>query len=203
MTLEPIISGIAFGLILAVMIGPVFFALIQTSLHEGFKAGRYLAAGVLLSDALYILVAYTVASQLDLTGKYKIATGMIGGSMLICFGIYYFMHKIKQREIDDEKKTVHAKFLLKGFLLNAFNPAVLLFWLGVVSHLKLKEYERQDEYIFFGTTLLTVFSTDMLKSYVAHSISHFLKPNILLLINRMVGIALILFGAHTMYKAFS
>ena len=43
--LEPIVSGFTFGLLLAVMLGPVFFALLQTSLHEGFKAGVHLENG--------------------------------------------------------------------------------------------------------------------------------------------------------------
>ena len=51
---EPLFSGIGFGLLLAIMLGPVFFTILQTSLHEGFKAGLFLAFGVLLSDAAVI-----------------------------------------------------------------------------------------------------------------------------------------------------
>ena len=52
--LEPLLSGITFGLALALMVGPVFFALIQTSLHEGFRAGSFFATGVFISDASLI-----------------------------------------------------------------------------------------------------------------------------------------------------
>ena len=84
--LEPILSGIGFGLLLTVLIGPVFFAILQTALHEGFRSAVHLATGVLVSDACWILVVYLFASQLDLTGEYKLYTAWIGGMMLMGFG---------------------------------------------------------------------------------------------------------------------
>src|ERR1043165_6936141 len=105
--IDPIISGIGFGLILTMILGPVFFTLLQTALHEGFKAGAHLAFGVLLSDVSWILVCYSFASQIDLKGEYKFAVGWIGGSILILFGIITMLKKVKLKEVDDDKKTVH------------------------------------------------------------------------------------------------
>ena len=137
--LEPVLSGITFGLLLAVMLGPVFFTLLQTSLHEGFKAGAYLASGVFLSDAGLIIVCYSFASLIRAFDAHHKLMAWIGGLLLIGFGIFNFFHRIKLKEVDDNKKTVHAHFVLKGFLLNLFNPAVLFFWLGVVGMVSVKE----------------------------------------------------------------
>ena len=195
--IEPFFGGMTFGLLLAVMLGPVFFALLQTSLHEGFKAGMYLAFGVFLSDAGLITICYTFASLIRLIDTHHKAMSWIGGMLFIGFGIFNFFHRIKLKEVDDNKKTVHAHFVLKGFLLNLFNPAVLFFWLGVVGLVSVKEnYTQTDEAIFFGSTLLTVFSTDLLKSFVANRIKNFLKPNIMIWINRIIGLVLIGFGIH-------
>jgi len=183
------------------MLGPVFFALLQTSLHEGFKAGVHLALGVLLSDATCITVAYFFASQLDLTGKYKVAVGWVGGLLLIGFGIVNFFRKVKPKEVDDDRKTVHAKFIFKGFVMNTLNPAVLLFWVGILSLIKLKEdYTKVHEAIFFATVLTTVFGTDLLKSFVANRISHLLNATVLHWINRIVGSVLIAFGLRMIFK---
>jgi threonine/homoserine/homoserine lactone efflux protein len=199
--LDPILSGIVFGLLLSVMIGPVFFALLQTALHEGFKAGAHLAFGVLLSDMFCITVSYFFASQIDLTGKYKVLTGIIGGTLLMAFGVYNFLKKTKVKEVDDDQKTVHAKFLFKGFALNSLNPAVILFWLSVISVVKVKEdYTKFHEAVFFATVLSTVFATDLLKSFVAHRIKNLLKPIVLLWVNRSVGIVLIGFGLRMILK---
>ncbi len=202
--LEPVLSGIGFGLIVSVMIGPVFFALLQTSLHEGFRAGVHLATGVLLSDAFWISLTYLFAAQLDLTGTYRVYTGWIGGLLLVLFGLSMLISKMKVKDVDDNKRTVHAKFILKGFLLNSFNPAIPLFWLGVISVMKLKEnYATVHEAFFFGTVLTTIFATDIFKSFIAHRLKELLKPLVLLWINRSVGIILIVIGLRMIIKVYS
>lgn len=199
--LEPIISGITFGLILAIMLGPVFFALLQTSLHEGFKAAAYLAVGVFLSDTALIGVCYFFAAQLNLLEENKFLMGLISGLLLIGFGLVNFFKKIKVKEVDDDKKTIHAKFLAQGFFLNIFNPAVLLFWLGVVGIVSLKDhYTKFHTIVFFSTLLLTVLSTDLLKSFISHRIKNILKANVITWINRIVGLVLIGFGTHMIIK---
>src|SRR5262245_49814198 len=107
---EPVLSGIVFGLILSVMVGPVFFTLIQTSLQEGFKAGSHLAFGVMLSDAAYIAFCYFFASQIDLTGSNRVLFGLVGGSLLIFFGVYQVFKKIRLGEIENKKKAIHARY---------------------------------------------------------------------------------------------
>ncbi len=50
-----ILEGVEMGLLLSTMIGPVFFALITTSMNQGMKQASFLALGVFSSDLLYIL----------------------------------------------------------------------------------------------------------------------------------------------------
>jgi threonine/homoserine/homoserine lactone efflux protein len=203
--IEPILSGIGFGLLLAAILGPVFFTLLQTSLHEGFKAASHLAFGVLLSDMGWIVAGYSLASQFTsdkgLPEKYKFIVGWVGGTLLIVFGVYNFFKKIKVKEVDDDKKTVHAKFVFKGFFLNAFNPSVPLFWLSVISVVKLKEeYSFTHEAVFFASVLTTVFGIDLLKSYVAQRIKALLNAKVLLWMNRILGLILFIIGARMMIK---
>lgn len=202
--IEPVLSGIGFGLLLAIMVGPVFFALIQTALHEGFRAGVNLALGVLLSDAAWIFITYFFASQIDLAGKYRVYVGWIGGFIIIAFGVFTLLSKIKAKDVDDGKKVVHAKFMLKGFLLNSFNPAVPVFWLGVISVVKLKEeYTHLHEAFFFGTVLTTVFATDLVKSFASHRLKRLLKHNVLVWISRITGIALVGIGIRMIVKVYT
>ncbi|MEY3438093.1 MAG: hypothetical protein RL265_678, partial [Bacteroidota bacterium] len=44
------------------MIGPVFFVLLETSIRKGARAALALDLGVLLSDLVYILIAYVFYS---------------------------------------------------------------------------------------------------------------------------------------------
>lgn len=183
------------------MLGPVFFTLLQTSLHEGFKAGVHLAIGVFISDALIISVCYFFASLIRMVDEHQTAMGFAGGVLMIGFGVFNFFRRVKLKEVDDNKKTVHAHFVLKGFILNMMNPAVLFFWLGVIGLVSVKEgYSKIHELTFFSSVLLTVFSTDLLKSFVAFRIKNILKPDVMLWINRIIGIILVGFGIHMILK---
>ena len=61
--MEIVLNGIVSGIVLAFLIGPVFFTIIQTSIERGFWSGVFVAIGVSLSDAFYILVSYFGLTQ--------------------------------------------------------------------------------------------------------------------------------------------
>ena len=47
------------------MIGPVFFILLETSIRRGAKAALAFNTGVILSDILYILIAYIFYAEVS------------------------------------------------------------------------------------------------------------------------------------------
>lgn len=47
--MTPFLEGIILGITLAVLLGPALFALVQTSIHRGFRAGMRLAFGIFLA----------------------------------------------------------------------------------------------------------------------------------------------------------
>jgi len=81
-----IIAGAGAGLLLAVLIGgPVFVALIKTSIEKGFLIGLLFAMGVLTSDSAYFLLVYLGISQLQTTKLVEEILGAGGGAFLIVF----------------------------------------------------------------------------------------------------------------------
>jgi threonine/homoserine/homoserine lactone efflux protein len=93
--------------------------------------------------------------------------------------------------------------MVKGFFLNLLNPVVILLWvtwLGVVS--STKDFTRIHVFIFFGTTLLTVVSTDILKVVSADRIKKFINPTVLIWINRTVGAIILTIGAWKLIAVF-
>ena len=199
---EPIVSGMLFGLVLSAMVGPVFLALLHTSLQEGFKAGAHLAFGILLSDAACIAFSYFFATRLNLHDTNKELFGLAGGIILTGFGIYLATRRISTGAINQPARAIHARYTARGFVMNAANPAVLLLWLSVVGQVKLKEnYVVTHEAVFFASSLLTVFGTDLLKSYAAHRIKKLLKPGLLKVISVSAGIILSGYGIWMIWKA--
>jgi threonine/homoserine/homoserine lactone efflux protein len=210
---EIIISGFILGLTLAVLIGPAFFTLLQTSINHGFRIGMFLAIGIFLSDLTLVSLSFLGASQVISGEKYRVAFGIIGGIILIIYGAYTFLKKVinysdKEENGDNEIiKKIHAPqpilYMIKGYFLNLINPFLLIFWVGVMSFVT-AEYNGKtiDILIFFSIALATVLSTDFLKCFVAHQIKRFLSRKILSFMNHALGILLIGTGAYLIIKTF-
>src|SRR5471030_622063 len=90
---EAIISGIGIGLVLTFLTGPVFFALIKTSIERGFHAGVYLALGVVCSDIVFVGSILFGSQLFDIPAHAKILAGEIGSAILFTVGIYYLFKK--------------------------------------------------------------------------------------------------------------
>jgi threonine/homoserine/homoserine lactone efflux protein len=192
-------EGISMGLVLSAMIGPVFFALIQNSLEHGFRYAAVLALGILLSDLIYVVVTYFSISLLAQYPFFEIGLGYAGGAVLIGFGISTILKKNKNRPnsggIPLPKSKKRTGFM-KGFGINGVNPFVLLFWISIAGLVNLKsEYRRIDIWLYYAGILLTVFSIDLLKAFVAKQLSGFVTPKLMSKLNILVGLVLIFFGS--------
>src|SRR3989337_1346383 len=106
--MEIAIRGIISGIILACLIGPVFFTLLQTSIERGFSSGVFVAIGISLSDSFYILISYFGLTQfLEVTNfRHYMAYG--GGVILLIFGLYYLLVKSRKLARYDPQKVVSA-----------------------------------------------------------------------------------------------
>ena len=62
--MDYIFQAIGIGFLLSVMVGPVFFILLETSITKGVRASLYLDLGVFISDVIYILFAFIFAAQI-------------------------------------------------------------------------------------------------------------------------------------------
>ncbi len=200
---EAIVSGMVLGVVLAFLIGPVFFLLLDTSIKKGFKVAAYLALGVMLSDAFFILITYFSSSAIQLMQDYKTEIGIGGGVLLIIFGVLNFIKKphIKATELDlaDDRPSLWID-TSKGFMMNLLNPFTLLFWIGVSGGVAVK-FQSSDMHtvIFYSVVLATVLATDLLKAWLAAKLKRFLKPGVLVMVNKISGIGLVLFGCRLVY----
>lgn len=191
-------KGILYGLVLAMLIGPVFFALIRTSIDKGFKSGAFLALGISLSDSLAALLVYFGISQFTENEIFQTCLGLIGGVFMIGFGLAPFLRAKSQKNFLPSRNVGQVKgvrYVIEGMLLNLLNPFVYFFWLTVLSFLTIDQnYNAKEILVFFLGAITTVLSTDIAKAYVAHKITKYLTPNILIIIDRAAGIGLIAFG---------
>lgn len=207
---EIIIGGIGYGLLLSIMVGPAFFILIETSITRGVRSALYLDLGVLISDLVYVTVAFLFFQEVNdlMAGDNRNILKIIGGAAFIAFGIVNLV-KTKKANILTNKKLVNPKDLtasnhlmtiVKGFTINALNPGVLFYWLTLMTivpsappHLGLKHIYTQMIYI--ALILITFFSVDVLKIIGAKKLKDFLTPSWIRVVNLVLGVILLLFGA--------
>lgn len=200
-----LLNGIKLGVVLAFLIGPVFFTLIQTSIERGFWRGVMVAVGVSISDLLYVVVCYFGLVQLIEDPGFRKYMGYVGGGILIVFGLYHLIIKSRKSILSakaaSEKKAY--RYFIKGFFINAFSPMVPLFWIGTIGVATIDfGYTQNGEFlIFFAALLTTVLLTDVLKAFLAGRLRKAITPQIMRWMNIVVGIALLLFGVRLIWIA--
>jgi threonine/homoserine/homoserine lactone efflux protein len=201
--MESIVKGVVSGLVLALLIGPVFFTLIQTSIERGFRSGFFVAIGISLSDAFYIAIAYLGIYQF-IDKNNIIYLAYCGGGVLILFGLYYVFVKSRQVAHGEEVKVRSPfRLILKGFIINGLTPVVLLFWIGTVS-VAANEfgYVTPGKAIpYFAAIVVTVFSTDLIKAKLADKLRAALTTIFIKRLNIVLGIGMIFFGAKMIIEA--
>ena len=199
-----IIQGILLGVSLSFMIGPLFFSIIEAGIAQGFRAGIAVATGIWLSDVLYVAV---VISSVDLLAGmtalpgFKIWAGIVGGCLLVIFGIGSWLAAGRQIKRDvaktgKERKSYSWKaYFLRGFLLNTINPFTVFFWLSVAGAVIIPNgWNAYEAIYFFGGMLGTLVVSDTLKAYGARQISRFLTPQHTFWVQRGIGVTLLVFG---------
>ena len=208
MILSLIYQAIIIIVLLTFSFGPAFFALINTGIKHGYKTGAFLAMGVVLSDLfLCILVCLLVhfgMSNLLHSEKTQTFFGIIGGIVLIVFGAFFFKKMPVKTDdtIDIENQLPSPKvMLLKGFLLNLFNPTVWLLWLANVTAIsKPLDYNIYKMLIFFLFVLTAVLFVELFKVKLAGKIKHYLTDKIMMIVNYITGTSLIIFGLLLIYN---
>ncbi len=208
-----IIKGGVLGFSMSVIfIGPALFALIQTSIKNGFRQAAAMALGIAISDAFFVFLAYLGAEQFLSNPKVKIYEGIGGSIILFAFGIFTLLQKHEDEK--DEKKGLEmaAKLnqnkklplmLAKGFALNLLNPMVLFMWIGVMANVHHVYTQRTEVLEFFAGTLGMILFLDLVKALIANRIRKILTHNLMLLIHYIMGIALIVCGGVLLYNVFS
>ena len=200
--MEIVFNGLKLGIILAFLIGPVFFTIIQTSVERGFRNGVLVSLGVSFSDVMYVAICYFGLVQIvdDPTFSYYLAYA--SGSILVLFGIYHVAIKSRRKmteaiDVATEKKMY--RYFIKGFIINGMSPMVLIFWIGAISIASLDfGYKKGFEFFIFFSTVL---ATDVLKAYLADKLRRLITNRLMTVINILVGICLIFFGSRLIWNA--
>jgi threonine/homoserine/homoserine lactone efflux protein len=201
--MDLLFKGIVTGLILSIMLGPAFFVLLETSIRKGIRAALAFDAGVLLSDIIYIIIAYVFIKQVAQLseGGDNALIKFIGGLLFLVYGAIMFFKKIKDTKIDPKiKKFRNSKdywiLFIKGLIMNLANPLVIFYWFSVMALGKgdTGELTGWDMFFYLSIILIVFFSIDILKIFGAKKLRPFITGGLLRSLNRITGSILFAFG---------
>lgn len=210
--IQLIFKAVVTGFLLSIMIGPVFFVLLETSIKKGVRAALAFDFGVLLSDCLYIMIAYLFYAEVqEMTkGSDQHIAKLIGGALFLGYGIATFFKKASGIKKDAQgnlvKDSTDYKMLaLKGFLLNFANPLIVFYWFSVLALAEKTEGMATAPaplVTFISIILVTFFGFDILKIFGAKRLRPLITDNLMKGLNRLIGIVFVGFGVFLIIQGY-
>jgi len=209
MHIEDLQAALPIGVLLAVLLGPVFFVLLETAAIKGFRAALAFDLGVIIADAVFITIAYLSTSQLLEKIKDDPSLFIFGGGLLTVYGIISIINDKKtfeqqrKRDISVEliNKHNYLALLFKGFLLNFINIGVLGFWVTIIITIGPQfEMNTKRVTLFFTTVLLVYLFIDILKILLAKTLRKKLTQKRIYIMKFFVSSLMIVFGLVLLSK---
>jgi len=196
--IDALLKGLAISLLLLFSVGPIVFTIIKQSINNGHAGGFSFVAGVWLSDLLIVVLSNVFSSMVTQLMDFKKPIGVTGSLFLIAMGIYYlFFKKIKLRSVDESAIKIstgkHARLIASGFFINSLNPAIIAFWLTTSTTLAISNTVK-ERVIIFSICIIINLCADVLKVMLAGKLSKKLTHKNIILINRISGSLLVVFG---------
>ncbi len=193
----PIILGFLTGVALCLTFGTVFFALIQYSVDNGYKAGLTITAGVVLGDAIYVTFALVGTSVIPHSKALEPILAAVGVIFLIALGLFNIIKGTPRIAYPKTKLGNYAYYFTTGFLLNALNPINFVSWVTIAAYLRHSlYYDATQQGLFMGFSLLGVTAAEASLAIFAHKLKRFFTPKVALTFNRVTGVVFIVVAAR-------
>lgn len=191
--MEALLKGIITGVTVSFLVGPIFFALVELTISKGWKSGLFYIFGVLVSDVFLIYAVEKILIKFPFN-DIKTQIGLIGGVLLIIFGVVTFYTKASIQSANITNiKTLFQSFL-KGVTINVSNPFVTIWWITMYSTISINYVLISDKILFYFGILFMVFLFDLLKMRFAYYLKQNLTIDKLILLKKIVGVCLFIFG---------
>jgi threonine/homoserine/homoserine lactone efflux protein len=191
--IQLVLAGIGVGLLVAAPIGPVNVLCIQRAVTNGFWGGLAAGIGAMLGDGLLAAIAaFSVTAISDVLIAYSGLIQLVGGVLLIVFGIGLLFAPPMLLIAPGQKSHLwdHWGIIPQTFFLTISNPGAILGMLALIGGL--------DTYLEALLLVVSVMGGSLLwwlgLSELIATIRHRLTESRLKLINRIAGTLLIAFG---------
>lgn len=128
--MQPFVQGVLMGLGVSVPIGPVNVLIMSYALRSYTKA-LCLGLGAMSADMLYLALSAFGISQLAKIPIVFACISVFGAAFLLYIALGIYREAKRSVRLQSAELGSHVAVFGKGFLLNIFNPYVIMFWLSV------------------------------------------------------------------------
>jgi len=204
------LPAIFLGIILSFTIGPVFFTILEISVSKGFKAAVFFNIGVVFSEIVFFAIAYASTSSLLESIQENPSWKVLGGVLLSFYagitllGMYQNKDDVDHYSFNPKSESPNIiKNMIRGFLLNIINFAVLVFWILVVANYGPGFQDTDYKMVMFFLAIVgTYFSIDLGKIYLAQQLKNYLTKEIIVKIKLAVNVIILIIGLVLIFKGF-
>ncbi|MEA4985774.1 hypothetical protein SDC9_57408 [bioreactor metagenome] len=203
--IETIIKGIIIGLFISVPLGPIGMLCVQRTLNRGRKHGIATGLGATMSDLIYTIVAlFFVGFVVDFLEEKKIIIQIIGGLIVVFFGIFIYKNNPTRQPIPshNNNSSIMSDFF-SSFVLTLSNPLILLILIALFARFEFLDKETTAFNIVTG--ILSILGGAYLwwntLTFFVGKFRNKLSYSGIKLLNRIIGIVIIAIGAFgTLYS---
>lgn len=206
MQVDFIIKGIIVGFLASVPLGPVGVLCIQRTINKGRVSGIFSGMGAATVDAFFAVVAaFGLTFIITFIEEQHFYIQLIGGAVLILLGINIFRaNPIKQIRRHRRKKNKLIEDYFSVLLLTLSNP--LAIFLFVAAFAGIGMVSAEDSATKSWLIVAGVFSGAMIWWFLLTFLINIFRKKFRLKqlwwINKIAGLAIIVFGVAAMFSVF-
>ncbi|PIE34844.1 hypothetical protein CSA56_06585 [candidate division KSB3 bacterium] len=198
------ISGLSTGLVLQLAIGPVFFFILNISLQRTLLDGFCSVLAVSLVDYFYILLAIIGVGKLLEKKTVQKKLAIISSVVLMMFGMVMLGsvgNILAETTVQAHRTSNYWSSFLSALLLTISSPLTIVFWTGLFAAKAVEYGYTKKQLVIFGiaaglATVLFLGASVTILSALQASV----PVTLVRLLNVLVGILLILYGAVRLFK---
>lgn len=192
------LKGLIIGISMAAPVGPISILCIRRSITGGHFSGIATALGVALADGFYALVAafgLTALSAALITLRPILY--IFGGSLLFYIGYTAYTTKIMSLGTP-VKKTDFFTTLFQTTVITLANPMTILTFLAAFAAVGVEKVDREvaQALLISAGVMCGSAAWFLSMSFIVSSVRTRVTPTVFLLINKVSGFILMVFGAY-------
>lgn len=198
-----LLYAILLGLGAAMPIGPINLEIIRRNLQFGTTAGMMVGFGASCTDLCYVILLSIGALTLLNHPEVISVMSILGAFVLAWFGWGALRLTTADRGNTTLCRTISNSFFKHwrdGYLMNALNPMIMLFWLSVSSQVAgLSSHHNQNMFIMVAGVIIGAFGWAISLNTVLHFTRHRISNAIMHRLNQLGGMLLLGFAAYGLW----